>query len=302
MKNINSLRNIIVGLFALLPVGSLNKYFLEAPKKMPLNILTKKMSLPKNIIVFDDFSEKCININNDSIFDTTHGELVSQVIKTELPNSCIKKIDVMIFSNNPEKLRKNNQIDYFLNSKIKYDAANLSVGFSISFSELSERTGIKITKENIALKVKEIKQFFRNNPKKYLTSCNGMDLKMGNINEFYKGMDSLSAKGTKFYVSAANEGPNYLNLVSLVDNAEVIGSVDSMGVKSYSGRNSLVKRFCNDNVKITRVKGGYSINGSKMKVFDDNQVSDYSKEPFYGKYNGTSFSSPRIMVLDLKMK
>ena len=300
MKPINSLRNILFGLFTLFPSGSLNKYCINISKDMPVKVTCKELKMPKSIIVFDDFSDKCIDINNDSIYDTTHGELVSQIIKAELPNSCIKKIDVMIFSDNSTKLRNNNQIDKLLNTK--YDAANLSVGFSMGIGELSERVGMKLTKENIASKVKEIKQYFRDNPQKYLATINGMDLKMGHINEFFKGMDSLSANGTKFYVSASNAGSNYLNLASFIDNAKVIGAADTKGIKYYSGYNSLVKRFCSDSVKITKIDGGYSINGSKIKAFDDKQVTVYSKEPYPYTYRGTSFSSPRILALDLKIK
>ena len=300
MKFVNPLRNIIIGLFALLPASSLNKYGINLSKEMPVKIAPKQIKLPKDIIVFDDFSDKCININNDSIYDTSHGELVSQIIKAELPNSCIKRIDVMLVSDDSMKLRKNNEIDNLL--KTKYDAANLSVGLSMSFKALSEKIGMNITKENIASKTKEIKQYFRNNPQKYLTTINGIDIKMGYINEFFKEMDSLSARGTKFYVSASNGGAEHLNLVSLIDNAQVIGAADQRGVKGYSCSNSLINRFCNDAVWITKVKGGYSINGSKIKAFDDNQVTVYSKEPYVGIYRGTSFSSPRVLAMDLGFK
>ena len=254
----------------------------------------------KNILVLDNFSEKVIEINDDDTCDITHGELISKIIETGLPGYNVERKGTYISSvgGSFDRERLFNNI---LNGK-KYKAANVSIGAEISFDELSERTGINVTSENIALKAREIKTYLKEHPDKYLKNGNSfLPAEMGGVANFIDVLDSLSAMGTKIYVSTCNEGPRYLNLVSLVDGAIVVGAADSTGTKYYSSENTLVKKHYADTVKITKTKDGYSIDNGKTTAFMNTQVSKGSNKPYAYTHQGASFATPRVLITDLKM-
>jgi len=271
-----------------------------------LNRSEPKETLPenvsqKNVLVLDDFIEKDIDINDDDTCDITHGELVSKIIETGLPEYNVDKIDthILCFSDSDYKQEL---FDNIICGKKRYEAANVSIGPDISYKELSERTGIDVNRENVASKAKEIKAYLKNHPNEYLTKGNiFMNAKMGGIADFLDVLDSLNAKGTKIYVSTSNSGPHHLNLVSLADGAVVVGSADSTGIKDYTSANSLVKRFCDDAVKISKTNDGYSIDGGKTTAFRDSNVTKGSNKPYPYLHEGASFSTPRVLVLDLSM-
>jgi len=251
-----------------------------------------------NILVLDNFSDKNININDDDTCDISHGELVSKIIATELPEYNVDRVDTYIRTDS-SSFHKNRLLNNIFQKK--YKAANVSIGAHISYDELSEATGIEVTSENIASKAKEIKTYLKNHPNDHLKEGNFFfPAKMGGVADFIDVLDSLSAKGTKIYISSCNEGQNYLNLISLVDGAVVVGAADSTGTKYYSSENSLVKRHYDDTVKITKTKDGYSIDNGKTTAFKYSEISKGSKKPYPYIHKGASFASPRVLVMDLR--
>lgn len=294
MNKIFKLRQLLFGIMA----GSL---MLSCFNKSEQKETMSEDILQKNVLVLDDFIERDIDINDDDTCDITHGELVSKIIEAGLPEYNVDKIDAHIrcFSDSDYKQEL---FDNIVRGKKRYEAANVSIGPNISYKELSERTGIDVNRENVASKAKEIKAYLKNHPDDYLMNGNiFMNAKMGGIADFLDVLDSLNAKGTKVYVSTSNSGPHYLNLVSLADGAVVVGSADSTGIKDYTSVNSLVKRFCDDAVKISKTNDGYSIDGGKTTAFVNSEVTKGSNKPYPHIHEGASFSTPRLLVLDISM-
>ena len=298
MSRISELKHILLGALA----GAFISWVgIPCFNKLMSKENTSEDISKKYILVLDDFDEKDLHINDDDTCDITHGELVSKIIESELPEYDVDKIDAHVHCTS-DSFFKHRLFDRILHGGKKYDAANVSVGAHISFNELSERTGIDVTRENVAEKAKEIKAYLKKHPKDYLMKGNiFLDAEMGGIADFLDGLDSLSAKGTKIYVSTCNEGPRYLNLVSLADGAIVVGAADSLDTKYYSSENSLVRRHFNDTVKITKTQNGYSIDGGKTTAFKNTEVSKGSNKPYPRTYEGASFATPRVLVSDLKL-
>ena len=293
MNKILKLRQFLFGIMAgSLMLSCFNKSELKETKSEDIS--------QKNVLVLDDFIEKDIDINDDDTCDVTHGELVSKIIEAGLPEYNVDKIDAHIRCFRDSDY-KQELFEKIMNGKKRYEAANISIGPNISYKELSERTGIDVNRENLASKAKEIKTYLKSHPDDYLMNGNiFMDAKMGGIADILDILDSLSAKGTKLYVSTSNSGPHYLNLISLADGAVVVGAVDSTGIKDYTSVNSLVKRFCDDAVKISKTNDGYSIDGGKTTAFRNLEVTKGSNNPYPHIHEGTSFATPRVLTMDLK--
>ena len=298
MKNI-SLKSCFYGILAGVILSGWDTPFLEKMFKNNPEEISEK-----NILVLDDFAdfEKQIYINDDDTFDITHGELVSKIIENGLPDYKVDKVEAFIGCNS-DSFQKHKQFDNILNGKKKYKAANVSLGCDISYDELSARTGIDVTPDNIASKAKEVKAYLKEHPDEYLKEGTiFMDATMGGVADFIDGLDSLSAKGTKIYVSTCNKGPNRLNLVSLVDGSVTVGAVDDYGTTYYSSENSLVRRHDNGTVNITKTKDGYSIDGGRTTAFKNTQVSKGSNKPYPYTHEGASLATPRVLVMDLKIQ
>lgn len=84
----------------------------------------------------------------------------------------------------------------------KYDAINLSLGIPIDFKNLSKSLGIEITPENIKELSKEIKIRLKNSKEDICIYGQSLSL----IGQVIDKMDSISARGTRFYICAGNEG------------------------------------------------------------------------------------------------
>ncbi len=281
--NIKNLANLLFGL--LLTCCCANK---ESPKK-------------GNILVLDDFDKKEVFINDDNIPDVSHGEIVADIIEKGLPEYNVERKSFHIY-NIQNKSIKENLFNNLVNNNKKYDAANISIGLSVDFDVLSAITKINVNKDNIAEKTKELKRFFKNNPD--ITFCNDdfVPIKMGGIADILEVLDSLNAKGTQLYISSPNDGPFRFNILSLADNSICVGSTDGNNIKYYSGNNSLIKRFYNDELIINKTSKGYSIDGGRTTSFTQAQVSQKSNIEYSKKQMGASYATPRVLVMDFCRK
>lgn len=285
MKTFFNIKNIAYSLIGLLLTGSLTCCKKQQDK------ISKG-----NILVLDGFYTKVVHINDDSIPDASHGDVICEIIKNGLPDYNVeaRELDIYPFANQEHKKKFYEQC----NDK-KYDAVNISNGISAGLYYLTAITRIKLTPDNIASKAKELKEYIKNNPDVSLEQKSWMPITMGGVADILDVLDSLSAKGTKIYVSSTNEGPYRINLLSLADNSVYVGSMDKNGIKEYSGSNSLIKRYHNDELKIKKVKDGYSIDGGKHVFLNNSQVSTYSDKPYSNVQSGSSFATPRVLVMDI---
>lgn len=113
-------------------------------------------------------------------------------------------------------------------------------------------------------------------------------------------MDSISSFGTKFYIAAGNNGSNYLNLYSLVDNSITVSACNPFYEEkmSYSGDNSVVRRREDGQIRIQKTKDGFNLtDGEETDVFY-NQTSMYLFKNPVKELRGSSIASPRAIIRD----
>ena len=257
----------------------------------------------KNIVVLDNFKKTNVHIDYDLIPDVPHGVVVSKIIENGLPNSNIKKINVPLAKKFYESDNRKNIINPLLkdikNGK-KYDAINISMGIHMSFEKFVEQTGINVTAENLSSKAREIKDYLLKHPNKSLYNGRPDSVKIAPTIDFIDGLDSISSKGTKIFISAGNEGADSFNFLSLVDNSINVGALNSLNKKSlYSADNSLVNRWASGIVEIKKVKNGFSLTEDKKPDIESKNTTGLFKIPS-GILTGTSFSAPNALVKDLK--
>ena len=90
--------------------------------------------------------------------------------------------------------------------------------------------------------------------------------------------------------------------MSLIENSITVGSLDKYGEPAYySANNSLVSRWEKDSIKVKNTKGGYTVDTGFGRFFvDKNNTTGLFHLPRFKNIKGTSFSTPRALVEDMK--
>ena len=266
------------------------------------------------ILVVDCFESPDICINDDEAPDIPHGEVVSKILENNLPNADIYKrsivpprwrqiaedilraIDIPIpksnFTNNLDTLftgiLKRNEV---------FDAINMSLGAEFRYDDLSEIVGFDVNPENY----KEQKDRVRDSLATSDYATDNYALK--DVAKVLDKMDSITAKGTRFYISAGNDGSDALNLLALANDIECVGSRREDGRKKpYTERHNLVTRYEKDEIPIEKTEDGFDITGDGETDFTFKQMSfpiTATKEPREGNIHGTSFATPLALVKDI---
>lgn len=259
---------------------------------------------PLNILVIDAFKKNHVRIDIDATPDIPHGVLVSKIIETGLPDANVYKKSVTA---GKDAQHSTDSVVGELFKEMRegktYDAVNCSTGNEITFPDLSAAMGTVINAENIAKNAKKVKEFLRNCPDEILNKYNSAQNIKSSM-EYVNLLDSLSARGTKVYVSGGNDGSYSLNLLSLVDNSINVGSLNNRGERAfYSSNNSLVNRFEKDNIPVKKTKGGYTLDTGYGDAFISREnTTSLLHVPSLRKLRGTSFASPRALVKDFRKK
>lgn len=261
----------------------------------------------KDILVLDCFKDNNISIDIDNRGDISHGYLTSKIIEDGLPNANVYKKSIPdILIGQYEHIKDSITTPLFKEMRAgkKYDAVNLSIGKEMTFEDMSEMVGEEITPKNIASKKRKIKNFLINNPD-YTVATDYLffKTKAKEITEFINCMDSLSARGTKIYVSAGNGGKESFNLLSLIDNSITVGALDKDGKKAYySTDHSLVKKWENGIIPLKKTKYGYQLKfDNSTKDIKEHQTTGFW-HACIGNKKGTSYSCPRAIVEDFRGK
>lgn len=260
----------------------------------------------KNILVADNFMHKNIDINGDFLCDVSHGFVTSSLIEKGLPEAKVVKCNIFPKSGVNQVVvaqRLNNLFSTIL-KKIdegkKFDAINLSLGFSVEYKFLSEKIGVKLNPENIAEYAKKVRKALANANEDFVIQ----NLSIKEIANILDKMDKITDKGTKIYLAAGNSCDENFNLLMLANNIENVGAVDRKGhFVVYSDRNSLVNRFENGDVCSKVVKGGFDITGDgKLDVKKEETTAFFNFVSPFAIIEGTSFASPRAIVKDFSKK
>jgi hypothetical protein len=262
------------------------------------------------ILVIDCFERPIVEINNDDKYDVPHGEIVSKILEENLPNADIYKRNIPFtfteafqstFKLTSESKFCHNLDTLFagiLNRAEKYDAINMSLGAGVSYKTLSKLLGFKITSDNVANLKDRVRDSLTTS--KYIVNGDYLPI----IADILNKMDSIVAKGNKIYVSAGNHGKESLNLYTLADGIEVVGSCDEFDIpKEYSENNSLVTRYEFDEYPIEATRDGFDITMDGKTDFTHKQMAFpwfATKEPRSQCLEGTSFAAPNAIIKDIQ--
>lgn len=267
----------------------------------------KEVKHAKTIVVPDNYIHNGISIDWDMLGDISHGEAVSILLENGLPNVNILKRHVYAENEN-DKLGLIKNLNNLFDSMLedikqgkKYDAVNLSLGFSVSYEALSMETGLEITPEDVGYMTEYIKEALYKIPDDEF-SIRAVPMK--ETIEAIKKMDELSKKGVKFYIAAGNSENRRFELFTLAENAIVVGALDKKGRKaSYTADNSMINRLENGVVTSELTEDGYDLTGDGIMDFPDSRTTSWLK--FWlptMNIEGTSFATPRAIIKDFLNK
>ena len=265
------------------------------------------------ILVVDVFGTNSVCINNDDAEDVPHGEVVSKILESGLPNADIHKRSVspsrlQIFKNAITKMF-GSQINPFVNNldtlfsgilkrDEKYDAINMSLGLEFPYDELSDIVGFDVNPENYREQRERVRDSL---------ATSNYKTKQFVLKDFAKvldKMDSITAKGTRFYVSAGNDGVDALNLFTLAKDIECVGARRMDGWKKpYTERHNLVTRYEFDEFPVEKTEDGFDITGDGKTDFTFDQMAFpwfATKQPREIPLHGTSFATPNAIIEDIK--
>jgi hypothetical protein len=174
----------------------------------------------------------------------------------------------------------------------------MSLGYEYPYDDLSELVGFDVNPENFREQKKRVRDSLATSS--YVTNF-GNSFKQ--IAEVLNKMDSITARETKIYISAGNDGCDALNLLALANGVECVGSRQNNGRKKpYTERHNLVTRYENDEFPIEKTDDGYDITGDGKTDFTFSQMAfpltathEAREEPL----QGTSFATPNAIIKDI---
>ena len=278
----------------------------EPPQPVDKIITEDSFEKQKNILIADNFKRASISVDADLIPDISHGTVTSGLIEQGVGNANIIKRNVTPSFSETLSRNKTTHTNFdilfsALSEKPKiFDAINLSCGIDIKIKKLAKELKMDLTAENLAEKRQEIKNAMNN----YKGDYKIFGMTLDKIAKFINLMDTISAKGTKFYISAGNSGIEYVNLLNLTNNSINVGALNYKGEKTqYSSDNSLINRWEAGDVFFKKVKDGYDFTDDDKAEVKFDQVAlpiKLKANPF--EINGTSFSCPRAMIKDFSNK
>ncbi len=273
----------------------------DIPKieEIPLNKAFAKNDKTMRIAIIDDFTNKSVFIDNDNNPDISHGQLVKRFIQEGLPNAQIESLDM----NSPHNI--STQLDYILTNiknGQKYDAINLSAGNDANIELLSQILDEKITPENLA----KNKELIRNWYYSIGDDCDNKDLV--EIKESIQKLSEIASCGVPIYVAAGRNDKKTFNVMTLADNVNTVGALNSQGEKTEQLKdNSLINKWELGVFEIKKVKDkdnkkGFDFTGDgSIDVYND-ETSSLLKTRNTQIMSGTSISAPRVLVKDLLKK
>ena len=282
---------------------------LSRPDFQVKDSFTECVNNPKTIVVVDDFVHKDVTVDCDFIGDISHGEVSSFLLEQGLPNANILKRNIFPPRRRAKKAPVLENLDTLCRSMLndiregkKFDAINLSLGFSIPYPVISREFGKQITPENIRYYAKDIKQYLKTNPDKEFSVIASYPKSI--LASVLDKLDTLSSKGVKIYHAGGNSSDSHVCFLSLVDDVFNVGALDKRGRQAiYSNKSSLVNRWENGVVKSEMKEEGYDITGDgKVDVPFKRATSWFKLQMPYMKLEGTSFAVPRAIIKDFSQE
>lgn len=263
-----------------------------------------------SIVVIDQTSASSsgIDLDGDGVRDRSHGEVVNDFIRSQIPNANISNVEIPNYE--PATLTGLfNSVSAQVDQGQRVDAVNFSQQTFNSIRELAQVTGLPLNNDNLAQFKPQIKATLRQyaqNPAAAPAGAERFTQWLSTID----AMEGLASRGVPVYVAAGNDGPDQINMFALADGAVVVGARDANGNRtSYTADNSLVTRAAvGDNAITPLVNGqgafvGVDYTGDRIVNAGVSQLTTGGppRDP-NRQVTGTSFAAPKILANDMITK
>ena len=225
-----------------------------------------KRSAEPVIVVIDQFKKKTVDIDGDqrmfseeSKADISHGEAVVAHLKMALPQAHI----VCIESEKTDDRKLLAELLKLKKSGHQIDAINLSraiAHLTLTPSQWTAMTGVKVTKENLLEIRKEVKAKIAELSKIKYSPFAG-------AHRTIVGLERLAANGVKVYIGAGNDGPEFISAYNFAEGTFGVRAVDANKIPSeYSAHNQLLNRTARGDFNSVPIRDngrtlGYDITG-----------------------------------------
>jgi len=267
--------------------------------------------IPKvlRIAIIDGFTNKCLDFDNDGIYDISHGNMISSFIETGLPHAEIVKFDlenpddpIFLWRSVPGYQLETvlTRIITDINNGIKYDAINVSISNSELYvfakkgkknrtffkNQKQKPTLIDITPENLLLRRNLI--------------LSGLDY---HTNSCISLIENIIGMGCSVYIAAGNGGNETFNLLNLSVGAINVGALNEDGTKSdISCDNILINRWEQSIFPISKTEDGINFTGDGTTDIFDSCLSAEGENLIKKLIGGTSVATAIAIVEDFKNK
>lgn len=197
---------------------------------------------------------RTIDINGDTIPDTSHEELVGRLILAQHPDTEIRMHNArggVLETNAVSNEALLDCINSILRNPEKPDAVNISLGSDVPVERLDEAR----------------RHFADFKAGKAEDTDNEMRLLVA--------LEELTQQGVKVYVAAGNRGAGYFNLFSLAEGVITVGSTDAAGtVSDFSGTRATA--HARGQFGVVEVEDGFDITGDGKADYRRDEVSAHT--------------------------
>jgi hypothetical protein len=282
------------------------------------------------VVVIDNRSTAAgagYDLNNDGVRESSHADIVSNIITANNPGIRVDVRDVRS-AQNPDNLLFGPAVDSVvrdtapggvLNGQVR--AINFSQQTFTTFEDLSRElnlpglnaTNIDERRGEVVARLQDLRQRVLANPAQFANSTYARD--MADWAQAIQGLETLSQRGLPVFVAAGNRGPQQINVFTLANGVRVISSSTDGSPTSPMNptvaSNDLVTTRGFGDVRATNI-GTQNGNIDQIDITGDqrpefriprqvppNGVTPPTPPPGPGvfvQFDGTSFAAPRALV------
>lgn len=267
------------------------------------NLVPEKQSVPNsimehqsdNIAIIDTFDsgEPIFMTRDKNIY---HGEVIERFIHEGLPDAHIEEFNV---NGSNTKINQSGIIDSLkeilkrTEKGEKFSAVNCSMAAKLNYFNISVLSGKQITPDNLSENREKVLEYIRQQQDPAAQA----DVQIIDL------IEKIVSKGVPVYVGAGNSKSTF-NILSLAKGVNTVGALDIDGTQiDEFSNNSLVNKKGQGFFYVLKTMNPENYNVG-FDYTDDGSIDIHSSELLIPReaINGTSYSTPKAIVQDLKKK